>query len=73
MEERASSPRRHVLGALASAVGGLFAVKLGRRERVPARTKAAPPLPGGPAAEPDTHRAPRLAVKPARNTVKRHG
>ena len=58
VEGRAGSERRHLLGALASLIGGLCLYPLARRGRV----MGSEPAP-----------ASRLAVKPAGGSVKRQG
>lgn len=76
MEEHVKSPRRHVLGAIASAVAGLLVSSLGRRER-PAKQAAKPATSDaaatGVVASSSPATSPRLVVKPARHSVKRHG
>lgn len=68
----ANPPRRHLLGALAGAVTALAGLKLGSRKP---SAPVSVPLAGnaGVETDPTASRPTRLVVKPAPNSVKRHG
>jgi hypothetical protein len=71
LENHSAAPRRRVLGAVAGAVAGLVGLKLsGRKSTVSPLARATE---ASPTTEPVARAATKLVVKPAPNSVKRHG